>query len=553
MSAYRHAQSTAPGPDASERRLDSWKEIARYLNRHVTTVRRWERTEGLPVHRHLHGRLGSIYAYVSEVDAWFESRRRDGLFGEPAPVDVHAVPPSTVDDPSGDCGEDPSHEPLPSRPLCLPVAAAGPVPRLGFLRRGLARLRCHHVGAALALPAVALVAWTEVASLPVDGLRGTLGARQSTSAVFSSRALDRHPDDDRGVKPGIAASIAAAGRAPGAGLSRLEATKGDSEFHNLEAQFFLNRRRPGYLERAEASYRRALQEQPGDAKAWAGLAGVYNLAYYEPDHLGLTRATLLEMQRKAVERALLLDPSLAEAHVRRAQVLAVTGDFANARQEIEEAQRVDPHSPLLLSFLAGKAFQHGEPAAAVDLQRRAAMRDPLALAWRANLGLYLLAAGRLEESAVELRTVLQVAGPPAASSDEIAIGAASNLATVLIAERRFDEAAALVRSLPAGPQRDRGLALVERGLGHEAEANAALRRLSATADAESWAWIAEAYAYRGDVEQAFKWLAAATKQGKRSGDSLQPWKLDLRYSPLLDALRRDARWNAWLAENSTHG
>jgi hypothetical protein len=38
-----------------EERLDSWKEIAAYLNRDVTTVQRWEKREGMPVHRHLHG------------------------------------------------------------------------------------------------------------------------------------------------------------------------------------------------------------------------------------------------------------------------------------------------------------------------------------------------------------------------------------------------------------------------------------------------------------------------------------------------------------------
>jgi tetratricopeptide (TPR) repeat protein len=59
------------------RRLDSWKEVAGYLNRHVTTIRRWEKHEGLPVHRHRHAKLGSIYAYTRELDGWFESRRED--------------------------------------------------------------------------------------------------------------------------------------------------------------------------------------------------------------------------------------------------------------------------------------------------------------------------------------------------------------------------------------------------------------------------------------------------------------------------------------------
>jgi len=54
-------------------RLDSWKEIATYLRRSVRTVTRWER-EGLPVHRHLHSKAGTVYAYKSELDAWWNAR-----------------------------------------------------------------------------------------------------------------------------------------------------------------------------------------------------------------------------------------------------------------------------------------------------------------------------------------------------------------------------------------------------------------------------------------------------------------------------------------------
>ena len=61
-------------PDPGDR-LDSWKEIAAYLKRSVRTVRRWEREEGLPVHRHVHRALGSVYAHKSEVDAWREDAR----------------------------------------------------------------------------------------------------------------------------------------------------------------------------------------------------------------------------------------------------------------------------------------------------------------------------------------------------------------------------------------------------------------------------------------------------------------------------------------------
>ena len=65
---------TSPPAERSEVRLDSWKEIAAYLDRDVTTVQRWEKREGMPVYRHQHDRVGSVYAFRSELDAWARSR-----------------------------------------------------------------------------------------------------------------------------------------------------------------------------------------------------------------------------------------------------------------------------------------------------------------------------------------------------------------------------------------------------------------------------------------------------------------------------------------------
>src|SRR5258708_2682670 len=66
--------SPRPIADAKGRRLESWKEIAACLGRDITTVRRWEKREGLPVHRLHHSRLGSVYAYTAELDAWRNER-----------------------------------------------------------------------------------------------------------------------------------------------------------------------------------------------------------------------------------------------------------------------------------------------------------------------------------------------------------------------------------------------------------------------------------------------------------------------------------------------
>jgi tetratricopeptide (TPR) repeat protein len=67
----------ANGPPAPtpEERVESWKEIAAYLQRDVRTVQRWEKSEALPVYRHMHDRLGTVYSYKAELDAWWNNRR----------------------------------------------------------------------------------------------------------------------------------------------------------------------------------------------------------------------------------------------------------------------------------------------------------------------------------------------------------------------------------------------------------------------------------------------------------------------------------------------
>src|ERR1700686_4233056 len=67
-------------------RLDSWKEIASYLRREVRTVQLWEKREGLPVHRHFHKRLGSVYALRSEIESWKRHVSRTGVDPETSSI-----------------------------------------------------------------------------------------------------------------------------------------------------------------------------------------------------------------------------------------------------------------------------------------------------------------------------------------------------------------------------------------------------------------------------------------------------------------------------------
>src|SRR6185436_16826003 len=60
-------RSMPPSAESREGRLDSWKEIAAYLGRGVRTVQRWEREEGLHVHRLGHAERGSVFADPAEL------------------------------------------------------------------------------------------------------------------------------------------------------------------------------------------------------------------------------------------------------------------------------------------------------------------------------------------------------------------------------------------------------------------------------------------------------------------------------------------------------
>src|SRR5260221_13896906 len=86
-------QSTSPLED----RLDSWKETAARLNRGVTTVQRWEKREAMPVHRHVHERIGSVYAFPMEFDAWARGRKiRTADNGRTAQGNESDAPPLIV-------------------------------------------------------------------------------------------------------------------------------------------------------------------------------------------------------------------------------------------------------------------------------------------------------------------------------------------------------------------------------------------------------------------------------------------------------------------------
>ncbi|HEY2822261.1 MAG TPA: hypothetical protein VGJ06_14555 [Candidatus Acidoferrum sp.] len=105
-------QNSTDSAQPVDDRLNSWKEIAVYLKRDVTTVQRWERREGMPVHRHLHDRMGSVYAFRAELDDWVRGRSL-----RPTPENV------PENEPPAENGT-PAPDPLPDEKL--PASATAP-------------------------------------------------------------------------------------------------------------------------------------------------------------------------------------------------------------------------------------------------------------------------------------------------------------------------------------------------------------------------------------------------------------------------------------------
>ncbi|HET9444819.1 MAG TPA: hypothetical protein VFO35_01070, partial [Steroidobacteraceae bacterium] len=232
--------------------------------------------------------------------------------------------------------------------------------------------------------------------------------------------------------------------------------------------------------------------------------------------------------------------NLADAHVRAAQLYWWLGDHVASEAHCKRAIVLNPSDPLVLGASAGRAFSQGRYSDGIALQRRAAAVDPLSAINRANLGVFLMMLGEWDEAIVELEKARELS-PTLGKID-------SDIARVQILRARFDEALAAAERIPAGPARDQCIALTYRAPGKQAAADQALARLVAHAsgpdrDRALEVSIAEAYAFRGEEEEALKWLTRALdpQLGRN-------WtREDVMQSPFLRTLHADQRWRTLLA------
>jgi hypothetical protein len=79
----------AAAPDPARKPLQSWKEIAGFLNVTVRTVQRWEKISGLPVYRQGTGAKARVFAYTDDLQAWSQaggSRDAEAKISVPTPL-----------------------------------------------------------------------------------------------------------------------------------------------------------------------------------------------------------------------------------------------------------------------------------------------------------------------------------------------------------------------------------------------------------------------------------------------------------------------------------
>jgi len=177
-------RSTPGGSNHSrpEERLDSWKKIASYLRRDVSTVQRWERREGLPVHRHLHDKQGSVLAFRAEVDAWWQSRL--SRLAREADLAESAVEPPAA---TAAAGSRSQILPVPAHWLLVALLIAGGAIAAAWATRHFANRQLRPLDAARFTRVVDFPGFTQSAAISRDGrLVAFLGEQGGHTDVWLS-------------------------------------------------------------------------------------------------------------------------------------------------------------------------------------------------------------------------------------------------------------------------------------------------------------------------------------------------------------------------------
>lgn len=199
---------------------------------------------------------------------------------------------------------------------------------------------------------------------------------------------------------------------------------------------------PERIDRALEFFQKALQQDPGYALAYAGMAEAH-WRRYELSHT----ADSVELAQKACRRALEINDLLAPVHVTQGVVLRGTGKAEEAAKSFERALALDPGNADALRGLSGAYQDLGRYVEAEASYRRAIERRPGYWGGHNRLGVLLLRRGRYPEAEAEFLEALEL------SPDNVRTH--NNLGGLYGLMGRYEEAArVLERSTAIRPSAD---------------------------------------------------------------------------------------------------
>jgi len=343
-----------------------------------------------------------------------------------------------------------------------------------------------------------------------------------------SETYDRTLDDIFVVQDDIAGEVVKALKLTLLGSTSVTRSRPvDPEAYNLALQgrFFVEHD----LQRSVDYFRRARERDPDYAPAWAGLsqAYAYQAAFgYAPVADGFRRA------REAAEKALALDPQLVDAHLAMGWIQLVHDwDWEGADASFRTALDLEPGNAQALRRVAGQASILGRWSEAIDLANKAIERDPLRPGSYSNLGLNLLTVNRDIEAEAAFRKTLEL--DPDGASQHLMLGRA------LLLQGKTDAALQETQQETDEGWRLSGLSLAFHALGRRGESDAALAALKEKYADDSAYQIAEAHAFRGEVDLAFEWL-------ERAYDQRDGGVTEIKGDRLMRGLIGDPRYKAFL-------
>jgi adenylate cyclase len=283
------------------------------------------------------------------------------------------------------------------------------------------------------------------------------------------------------------------------------------------------------FEKAVGYFQQALDLDPTAVRAaeWLALSQS-NLAVWSfvPPREGFERARL------SAQRALTLNPRSGGAHAVLASTNAVYDwDWPAAERESQQALTLEPRNPFVIGNVGFAQSAFAQPEESARLMSAAVALDPLNATWRELLGQMRYRAGRLPEAEAELHKVLDLT--PTYAEGYFYLG------QILLAEGKREAALVVMRQETPDNGRDTGLTIVFHALGRRAESDTALARQTKEHASDAAYEIAQAHAYRGELDEAFAWLDRAYRQK----DVELYW---IKGDPLLKNLEPDPRYKPFL-------